>query len=259
MSLEGKLEDKVAIITGAGRGIGRAIALGYAVEGARLALIARTPDELEETASQIAEMIGSQPEDSLVLPVDVTDQSAVEDMAKQTLDRFGRIDILVNNAGIAGPIGVLQNNDTGAWMQTMQVNVIGPYLTCRAVIPTMVSQCSGKIINLASCSGMDGFPGNTCYNATKEAIRALTRTAGNEWGKYGICVNTVNPSLRTDAWESWEAARPEFVAELKEKMPLRRLGDPIEDGGPLFVFLAGPGSDYITGMTIMLNGGRHMP
>ena len=69
----------------------------------------------------------------------------------------------------------------------------------------------------------------------------------------------MTPSLRTDAWESWEAARPEFVAELKEKMPLRRLGDPIEDGGPLFVFLAGPGSDYITGMTIMLNGGRHMP
>ena len=142
-----------------------------------MALIARTPDELEETASQIAEMIGSQPEDSLVLPVDVTDQSAVEDMAKRTLDRFGRIDILVNNAGIAGPIGVLQNNDTSAWMQTMQVNVIGPYLTCRAVIPTMVSQCSGKIINLAGAGANNGWANLSAYCTSKAAVVRLTDCA----------------------------------------------------------------------------------
>ena len=254
MSLEGKLEDKVAIITGAGRGIGRAIALGYAVEGARLALIARTPDELEETASQIAEMIGSQPEDSLVLPVDVTDQSAVEDMAKQTLDRFGRIDILVNNAGIAGPIGVLQNNDTGAWMQTMQVNVIGPYLTCRAVIPTMVSQCSGKIINLAGAGANNGWANLSAYCTSKAAVVRLTEVLALELAHQNIQVNALGPgSIHTQMWEELRdgaaAVNATEIHELGERVT-KGGGASLEDTAALAVFLAGDESGELSGRLV---------
>jgi 2-hydroxycyclohexanecarboxyl-CoA dehydrogenase len=94
---------------------------------------------------------------------------------------------------------------------------------------------------------------------TKEAVRALSRTAANEWGQYGINVNVISPTLRTDAFEAWEVARPEFVQALRESLPMRRLGDPERDGAPLAIFLATSGSDYITGMTFMLNGGKVMP
>jgi 2-hydroxycyclohexanecarboxyl-CoA dehydrogenase len=106
---------------------------------------------------------------------------------------------------------------------------------------------------------MIGNPGNTSYNVTKEAIRALTRTAANEWGRYNIVVNTLNPTLRTDAFTAWEKARPETVAAIIDATPLRRLGDPIKDGVPLAVFLASDGNSYMTGMTFQLGGGRIMP
>jgi NAD(P)-dependent dehydrogenase (short-subunit alcohol dehydrogenase family) len=105
---------------------------------------------------------------------------------------------------------------------------------------------------------MEGFPGNTPYNATKEAIRALTRTAAREWGQLGITVNTVNPSLKTDAWNNWEANNQEFVQGLKDKMPLGFVGEPEEHGAPWVVWLASKGGEYVTGMTIFLNGGRFM-
>lgn len=129
----------------------------------------------------------------------------------------------------------------------------------QAVFPHMKAKHWGRIINLSSGSGMEGFPGNTPYNATKEAIRALTRTAAREWGQYGISVNTVNPSLRTDAWDNWYANNTEFVQGLIDKMPLRFLGEPEEHGGPWMVWLADKGGEYVTGMTIFLNGGRMMP
>ena len=175
-----KLAGKTALITGAGRGIGRAIALGFAAQGARLALAARTAGELEETARQIAEMGGEPGTESLVIPVDVTDRSGVEDMVKQTLDRFTTIDILVNNAGIGGPIGVLQDNDIDAWIQTMQVNVIGLYLCCRTVIPAMVRQGGGKIINLAGAGANNGWAYLSAYCASKaDSTKRWWRVAPN--------------------------------------------------------------------------------
>ena len=114
------------------------------------------------------------------------------------------------------------------------------------------------MINFASSSGQLGFEGNASYNATKEAIRALTRTAAREWGTHKVTVNVVNPALRTDAFEAWREARPEFVDQLVQQIALKRLGDPMADGAPLLVFLASPASDYITGMTFMLDGGRYI-
>ena len=129
-----QLENRVAIITGAGRGIGRAIALAYAKEGARLSLAARTLSELEETARQSRD----QGAEALVIPTDVSDQTQVEKRVRQTLERFSTIDIVVNNAYFIGPIGPLQDNDVAGWIQTFQVNVFGTFFCCRAVLPVMV-------------------------------------------------------------------------------------------------------------------------
>lgn len=254
MELEGKLAGKVALITGAGRGIGRAIALGFAAEGARLALAARTPSELHETARRISEF-GSEPgAGSLVLPVDVTDQSGVEDMVKQTLDRFSTIDILVNNAGIGGPIGVSQDNDIGAWIQTMQVNVIGPYLCCRAVIPAMVRQGGGKIINLAGAGANNGWAYLSAYCASKAAVVRLTEVLSLELGEQNIQVNALGPgSIDTKLWEELRdgaaAVNATAIYELGQRVTSGG-GASLEDTVALAVFLAGDASGGLSGRLI---------
>jgi NAD(P)-dependent dehydrogenase (short-subunit alcohol dehydrogenase family) len=131
-----RLKDRVALITGAGRGIGRAIALAYAGQGANLTLSARTLSELEETARQAGALGAS----TCVIRADVTDPAQVEEMVVRTLDRFSTIDILVNNAGIGGPVGALQDNDVSHWVQTIQLNVVGVFLCCKAVLPTMLEK-----------------------------------------------------------------------------------------------------------------------
>ena len=145
-----RLQDRVALITGAGRGIGRAIALAYAWEGARLALAARTSSGLEETARQ-AQKLGAA---TIVIPTDVTDRAQVDEMIRRTVDRFSTIDILVNNAGLPGPVGPLQDNDVDYWCRTIQVNVIGVFLCCRATLAVILgsddsADLNGRVIQAA--------------------------------------------------------------------------------------------------------------
>ena len=139
-----RLKDQVALITGAGRGIGRAIALAYAREGATLALAARTVSELEETAKQ-AEALGAT---TYVVTADVSDEPQVNRMVQVTLERFSKLDILVNNAGVPGPVGPLWENDVSYWIRTIEVNVTGVFLCCRAALPVMLANNRGKIINV---------------------------------------------------------------------------------------------------------------
>ena len=189
-----RLENRVAVITGAGRGIGRAIALAYASEGARLALAARTSNELDETARQVEALGGS----AFAIPTDVTDQGQVEEMVRQTLDRYSSIDILVNNAGIAGPVGSLQDNDVSHWIRTIQVNLMGPFLCCRAVLPAMVSQNRGRIINMSGIGGQN----LSAYGAAKVALVYLTEVLCEELGGRDIQVNALSPgSIHTRMWE----------------------------------------------------------
>ena len=193
-----RLKDKVALITGAGRGIGRAIALAYAREGAHLALAARSADQLEQTA-QAAHSLGAT---TCVLAVDVTAQEAVDKMARRASERFGTVDILVNNAGIVGPIGALEDNDVESWVRTIQVNLVGTYLCCRAVIPLMEESGGGRIINLSG-SGATSAPYHlSAYGSSKVAIIRLTEILSLELADKNIQVNALGPgSIHTGMWE----------------------------------------------------------
>lgn len=256
------LDGKVAIVTGAGRGIGKAIALAYGREGAKVIVASRTPATVDAVAAEIREAGG----EAIGIACDVGHRDAVFQCVDKAVGRFGSVHILVNNAQGFGteahpqPSTVFvacEDTDEEEWDYTIRTGPTASLWFMKAVFPHMKAQRYGKIINFASSSGQIGFEGNTCYNAAKEAIRALSRTAAREWGQHGINVNIINPALETRAFDAWKTARPDFVEALKDKIPMRRLGDPDRDAGPLAVFLAGPGSDYITGSTFMLEGGMH--
>lgn len=245
-----RLKDKVALITGAGRGIGRAIAVAYAGEGAKLALTARSLNELEETA-EAARARGAE---TCVISVDVTDQSAVDDMAQQAIRRFGRIDILVNNAGIVGPIGALEDNDVDAWLRTIQVNLVGTYLCCRAVIPPMAAGGGGRIINLSG-SGATSAPYHlSAYGSSKAAIIRLTEILALELADKNIQVNALGPgSIHTNMWEEiTDQAQAVGDTELYE-FGLQVTGGggaPIERAAELAVWLASDAANGLSGRLI---------
>ena len=256
------LEGKVAIVTGAGRGIGRAIAIAYGLEGAKVVVASRTPATVDAVAQEVRDAGG----EAIGIACDVGKRDQVFACVEQTVAAYGSVHILVNNAQGFGteanpqPSTVFvacEDTDEDEWEYTLRTGPTASLWFMKAVFPHLKAQNYGKIINFASSSGQIGFEGNTCYNSAKEAIRALSRTAAREWGQYGINVNVINPALETRAFDAWKTARPDFVEALKDKIPMRRLGDPARDAGPLAVFLAGPGSDYITGSTFMLEGGMH--
>ena len=195
-----RLKDRVALITGAGRGIGRAIALAYAGQGANLTLSARTLSELEETARQAGALGAS----TCVIRADVTDPAQVEEMVVRTLDRFSTIDILVNNAGIGWPVGALQDNDVSHWVQTIQLNVVGVFLCCKAVLPTMLEKDRGKIINMSGVGGRNV----SAYGASKAALVDITETLSWELEGTNIQVNAMAPGSFTRRCGKKPAMRP---------------------------------------------------
>ena len=245
-----RLKDKVALITGAGRGIGRAIALAYAREGAQLALAARTLDELEETAHAA----GSLGATTCVIGVDVTDRAAVDAMAGQALARFSRLDILVNNAGIVGPVGALEENDVESWLRTIQVNLVGTYLCCRAVIPALAAAGGGRIINLSG-SGSTSAPYHlSAYGSSKAAIIRLTEILSLELADKNIQVNALGPgSIHTRMWEEITDR-----AEAAGDTELYAFGQQVTGGGgasieraaELAVWLAGDASAGLSGRLV---------
>ena len=240
------LRDRVALITGAGRGIGRAIALAYAREGAHLALAARTLVELEETAQQVHALGAT----SCVIGADVSDQVQVDRMVRVTVDRFSNIDILVNNAGIVGPIGPLQDNDAAAWAHTLHVNVIGTFLCCQAVLPILLSRNSGKIINMSGGSGRN----LTAYGASKAGLVSLTEVLAKELTGTNVQVNIINPgSIHTRMWEETrDIAAAIGDTEMFEQG--QRItsggGASIERPAELAVFLASDASGGLSGRLI---------
>ena len=197
-----QLKDKVAIITGGGRGIGRAIAIAYAAEGARIVIAARSTEQLDEVAREITE----QGAEVLTVPTDLRINADVENLVQKTVDRFGRIDILVNNAGV-NPRGLFLDSTDEEWEQGWQINVMGVVRCCRAALPIIQQQGSGNIINVGSGMGQVGHANLSVYCASKAALHGLTQAIAEEVWQDGIIANVLIPGpVRTElskpAWEN---------------------------------------------------------
>ena len=245
-----KLEGQVAVITGAGRGIGRAIALAYAREGAQLALAARSESELEQTVVAVTEL-GAE---AIAVPTDITSQGHTEWLAQAVVERFGRIDVLVNNAGISGPIGPLQDNDIAEWVDTINVNLTGTFLVCRAVIPVMLEQGGGRIINLSGAGVANAWSNMSAYCSSKVAVVRLTEVLAQELEGKGIFVNALGPgSVHTSMWEKMTEQAAEAGADFIHGLGQRVLsggGASIDDCAELAVWLASDESGTLTGRII---------
>ena len=190
-----KLDGRVALITGGGRGIGRQIALAYAAEGARLALTARTASELEETAKLVSEQYGSE---VITITADVAVREQVDNTVARTLERYGQIDVLVNNAGNIGPVGRVWDNDPEDWARTIAVHLMGVFYGCHAAIPSMLERGRGRIVNMSGVGGSN----TTAYDAAKTAIVNFTENLALELADTPITVNAISPgSIHTRMWE----------------------------------------------------------
>jgi len=254
----GKLEGKVAIVTGAGRGIGKGIALAFAREGADVVIAELRPELAKETAREIG-ALGRQ---ALVVKTDVRESKEVEEMVKKTLERFGKIDILVNNAGTAGtPEAVAHAGlpwliEEEHWDATFDVNMKGTFLCCKYVVPHMIERKNGKIINIASIAGKpfwEGAPLLLHYCASKAAVINFTENLAAVLGEYSINVNDICPVyVWTDLWKTGvggEEGKHEFEEIVRETTIQRRMTTP-EKIAALAVFLASEDSNDITGQSI---------
>lgn len=252
----------VAVVTGAGRGIGRVIALAFAEAGYDLALAARNRPPLEETA-RLA--VGSGAE-TLVTCADVAERGQVEEMAERVRERFGRVDALVNNSGIAGPSAPLWEVDADAWDETFAVNVRGVFLVTRSLIPMMLERGSGSVIVIGSISGKRPLAGRSPYAASKLALVGLVRTLALEAGPHGVRVNLISPGFVSGPRIEWVIraqakergmSLEEMRAEFDAASPLGRFTEP-QDVAQGCVFLASDAASAITGIDLNVNAGVTM-
>lgn len=244
-----KLQDKVAIITGGAGGIGSGMALAMAKEGAKVAIV-DVNDEAGKAMEQELQAISSE---SVFIKGDLTDHANLKNIVKTVVEKYGKLDILVNNAHASRqtrfaevpPEELALSMDTGFYPTWYLMQAAYPYL----------KETKGNVINFASGAGLNGHETQAAYAAAKEAIRGVSRVAANEWGRDGINVNIISPIADSPGVRAWAQAQPEYYQEVVSKIPLGRFGHVEEDIGRVAVFLASEDSKYITGQTIMVDGG----
>ncbi|MBE7385234.1 MAG: 3-oxoacyl-[acyl-carrier-protein] reductase [Leptolyngbya sp. SIO1E4] len=244
------LTDKVAIVTGASRGIGRAVALTLAAAGAHVVVnYARSSTAADEVVAQIAEAGGS----VIALQADVSKADQVDALVKATLDKWGRVDVLVNNAGIARDALLLRMKPED-WQAVVDLNLTGVFLCTRAISKIMLKQRAGRIINIASVAGLMGNPGQANYSAAKAGVIGFTKTVAKELAARGITANAVAPGfIQTDMTEDLSNTE-----EILKYIPLGRYGQPEEVAGLIRFLAADPAAGYITGQVLTIDGGMVM-
>ncbi len=241
------LKDKVAIITGGARGIGKEIALEFAREGANVAIA----DINSETLAQAEKEISSLHVGILTLSVDVTNSTQVEDMVNKTLDKFKKIDILINNAGITADSLLIRMKEED-WDRVLAVNLKGTFNCIKAVAKVMIKQRSGRILSISSIIGLIGNVGQANYAASKAGIIGLTKSAARELAPRGINVNAIAPGFIQT--EMTAVLSEEVKSKMLEAIPLKKFGQP-SDVARLAAFLASDAAGYITGQVICIDGG----
>ena len=242
------LRDKIAMITGASRGIGKSIALEFARNGAKVTLCATSLEALQQVHSEIEAIF---PNSSILMQTNVTNGDEVNAAVKKTLDSHGRVDILVNNAGTTRD-NLLALMTEKEWDEVLSTNLKSVFLTTKAVARPMVKQRSGVIINITSIIGMTGNAGQANYAASKAGIVALTKSVSKELAKRNIRVNAIAPGfIRT---RMTDQLTPEIQQQILERIPLGRFGEP-EEIAQVALFLASEGSRYVTGQVIVVDGG----
>lgn len=247
--LMNQLSGKAAIVTGGARGVAKGVAAAMVKAGASVLIVDREVELGEATAAELG-AFGT----IAFMPVDLMDRAALPGVVAEAVRRFGRLDVLVNAAQASRQVPVMQTTTadvdlamgTGFWATLLLMQAAHPHLL----------QSRGCVINFGSGAGMDGMPTQASYGAAKEAIRALSKTAATEWGPDGIRVNVICPFANSPGVELWKQHFPEAYAEAIGKVPLRRIGDCEADIGGAAVFLASDAAAYITGHTLMVDGGQ---
>jgi len=243
-----KLGGQAAIVTGASRGLGRSVAKALVAEGMQVLATGRSDEDLQTLVDQSSE--GS------VVPFicDMTDRNAVESLSDRALESFGRLDVIVNNAGIA-LAAQFEDEPLDIWDQTLAVNLLAPVTLAKAAGTVFLQQGHGKVINIASTSGLRGKPTLAAYSASKGALLRFTEALASEWATHNIQVNAIAPgAFETDA-QSVVLSSAELLARRLRKIPAGRMGD-AQEIGPLACYLASPSSNFVTGSVYVIDGGE---
>ena len=245
-----RLEGKVAIVTGGNAGIGEAVAKRFAAEGAAVVITGRRQAELDRVMSGIRHNKGK----GLAVAGSVTDELHVRDVMQRTLDSFGRIDLLINNAGIGDFGKRIHETDDATWATLLDVNLTGVFRMTRAVVPQMLKQGRGAIVNISSVASLVGIPGAPAYAASKGGVDALTRALAIDYAKDGIRCNIVNPGLIDTPMAAPLMANPDMLQPILNHYALRRPGTP-EEVANMVLYLGSDEAGWVTGGTFTIDGG----